>query len=224
MVILNRKFKVFAWRISALVLIIFSYSRPQRASASCSDLSLGLATGASKCTKGTYAKSIGWTPFVGGLTEIRFHKFLIELSMGYARKAYKPDYVVDITNYSSDDKLHYTNYFSHLSSKFYPSPLPTPLYIYAGGGIGVSFVWNEVLQSHGSPKLFYSKVLDIYPLIGIIYMFQKPTLKIFIETRYVYHSEENFSNYTSGKKSLFIFSGVSYEFRHTTHRKESFEN
>lgn len=222
--ILNRKFKVFAWRISALVLIIFSYSQPQRASASCSGLSLGLATGASKCTKGTYAKSVGWTPFVGGLTELRFPWFLIELSMGYARKTYMPDYVVGISNYSNGDKLHYTNYFSHLSSKFYPSPLPTPFHIYAGGGIGVSFVWNEALQFREPPKLFYSKVLDIYPLIGIAYMFQKQPLKIFIETRYVYHSEENFSNYTSGKESLFIFSGVAYEFRHTTHRKESFEN
>ncbi len=217
MMILRRNSKVCVWRISTLVLIIFSYFQPQRASANSYGVSVGISTGAFKCTKGALAKSVGWAPFVGGLTGISFHKFLIELSMGYARKTYLPDYVVDITNYSSGNKLHYTNYFSYLSSKFYPSPLPTPFFIYMGGGIGVSFIWNEVLQSYGSPKLFYSKVLDIYPLIGIIYMFQKPTLKIFIETRYVYHSEEDMSYYTSGKESLFILSGVTYEFGRTTH-------
>jgi hypothetical protein len=205
--------------VLVFVLLIFFNFHPVKVSANSCGVSVGIFAGGSKGTKEQFPmESVGWAPFVGGLTEVRFQEFLIELSLGYARKTYMPNYryIVDITNYNSRDELHYTNYFSHLSSKFHPFPLPIPFFIYAGGGIGVSFIWNEALLFHEPPKLFYSKVLDIYPLIGITYMFQKPTLKIFVETRYVYHLLGKDMIYTYKEESLFIISGVSYEFGRKT--------
>jgi hypothetical protein len=141
-----------------------------------------------------------------------YKEFLIEFDIGYTRKTYSPHYVVDMTNYSNESKLHYKKYFTYLSCKIHLYPLPLPLFIYAGGGIGLSFIWNEVLQSYAPTKTFYEQVIDLYPLVGVAYNFQEPNFKVSLETRYVYHSDEEFSMYTSERESILILCGITYKF------------